>query len=78
MRRNLWEVKICAFKELVSNLLVQLGPIPSKLNEKSLTETYEELDTTVYISQLSVSAENRIIISVEKKENEYYREKTMS
>ena len=48
MRRNRWEVKIPALKELVSNLLVQLGPAPSEVNEKSLIETYEELDTTVY------------------------------
>lgn len=57
MRRNPWEVKIHAFKELVSNLFVLLGPSPSKVKEKSLIETYEELDTTMYISQLSVSAE---------------------
>lgn len=48
MRRNPWEVKIPALKELVSNLPVQLGPTPSEVNEKSLIETYEELDTTMY------------------------------
>ena len=61
MRRNPWEVKIPTFKELVLNLLVQLGPTPSEVNEKSLIETYEELDTTTYISQLSVSAEEVVI-----------------
>lgn len=50
MQRNPWEVKIPALKELVSYLLVQLGPTPSEVKEKSLIETYEELDTRMYIS----------------------------
>lgn len=61
MRRNHWEVKIHAFKELVSSLLVLLGPTPSKVKEKSLIETYEELGTTMYIFQLSVSVEEVVI-----------------
>lgn len=61
MTRNPWEVKILAFKELVSNLLVLLGPTPREVEEKFLIKTYEDLDATVYVSQLSVSAEEVVI-----------------